>query len=182
MAEHTPFAGSAVAPLIMTALLDRQSFMTLDGLRARHFPAALNHIQAHVTLFHHLPGEALRAIVERLAGLAARTAPFPFTIETTRFLGRGVAFDISCPALAALRNDLAATWRDRLTAQDRQGYRPHATIQNKVTTEQARDTQVRLAALLPLAGTVEGLALWHYRGGPWDEAGRFAFAGGSLRA
>ena len=75
-----------------------------------------------------------------------------------------------------MREALAADWRDRLTAQDRQGYRPHVTIQNKVTPAEARTTQERLLDVLPIAGELQGLRLWHYRGGPWDEAGRFAFA------
>ena len=98
-------------------------------------------------------------------------------MTASRFLGRGVAFDLSCPALIALRAELARSWSGSLTAQDRQGYRPHVTIQNKVTPSEARDTQRQLDALLPMGGSIEGLQLWHYRGGPWDDAGRFVFAG-----
>ncbi len=77
----------------------------------------------------------------------------------------------------ALRSGFASTWKHELTAQDRQGYRPHATIQNKVSAEEARGTLVRLEGSLPIIGRIEGLALWHYRGGPWEEAGRFMFGG-----
>lgn len=159
----------------MTALFDAQSFATLDGLRRRYFPPALNRVPAHATLFHHLPGEALREIVERLREACAGTAPLPFAMAQTRFLGRGVALAIDCPALVRLRAGLAAAWADRLTAQDRQGYRPHATVQNKVRAEEARATLRQVEALLPMAGRIEGLALWHYRGGPWEAAGRFPF-------
>ena len=99
----------------------------------------------------------------------------PFDIAVTRFLGRGVAFEVACPPLVALRGAMAADWRDRLTAQDRQGYRPHVTIQNKVSPNEARATQERLKHHLPIVGEIEGLRLWHYRGGPWDEAGWFRF-------
>ena len=98
-------------------------------------------------------------------------------MAATRFLGRGVAFEIDCPGLVTLRSGLAAAWRGGLTAQDRQGYRPHVTIQNKASSGEARDARRHLDAVLPITGRVEGLALWHYRGGPWEEAGRFAFAG-----
>ena len=165
----------AVRPLIMTALLDARSFAILDGLRRRHFPAALNRVPAHVTLFHRLPGQDLRVASERLAAVCGRTGPMPFTMAETRFLGRGVALAVDCPGLVALRADLARAWRDRLLAQDREGYRPHATVQNKVTAAQARETQARLGAVLPIFGTTDGLMLWHYRGGPWEEAGRFPF-------
>ena len=160
----------------MTALLDAQSARTLEALRQRHFPAALNRVPAHLTLFHHLPGEDLRAISERVAALCSQQAAMPFGIVGTRFLGRGVAFEVACPPLVALRETLAADWRDRLTAQDRQGYRPHVTIQNKVTPAEARTTQEELLDVLPMEGELHGLRLWHYRGGPWDEAGRFRFA------
>ncbi len=160
----------------MTALLDAHSARTLEALRQRYFPAALNRVPAHLTLFHHLPGEDLRAVSERIAALSSAHRALPFGIEGTRFLGRGVALEVTCPPLVALREALAADWRDRLTAQDRQGYRPHVTIQNKVTPAEARTTQERLLDVLPIAGELQGLRLWHYRGGPWDEAGRFAFA------
>lgn len=172
----TPSGPPEFAPLIMTALFDAQSFAALDGLRRRFFPPALNRVPAHATLFHHLPGDGLRAVVERLREVCRRTAPLAYTAAEARFLGRGVALAIDCPGLVRLRADLAAAFADRLTAQDRQGYRPHATVQNKVSPDEARATLRQVEALLPLAGRIEGLALWHYRGGPWEEAGRFAFA------
>ena len=160
----------------MTAQLDAQSAQTLEALRQRYFPAELNRVPAHLTLFHHLPGEDLRTISERVAALCGGHRALPFSIGGTRFLGRGVAFEVTCPPLVALREALAADWRDRLTAQDRQGYKPHVTIQNKVTPTEARTTQERLLDVLPIDGELRGLQLWHYRGGPWDEAGRFRFA------
>ena len=177
MTQHSASAAPEPAPLIMTALFDPHSFDVLDGLRRRYFPAAQNRVPAHATLFHHLPGTDLRAIVERMRRDCAATAPLPFTVASTRFLGRGVAYEIDCPGLVRLRAGFAAAWKDGLTAQDRQGYKPHATIQNKVSSDEARDARVRLDALLPISGTVDGLALWHYRGGPWEEAGRFALTG-----
>ncbi len=177
MSDHTPPAAPASAPLILTALLDRHSFSVLDDLRRRFFPAALNRVQAHVTLFHHLPGDELRAISARVATVAGTLSPLAFRVTSTRFLGRGVAFDLSCPALTGLRVELARSWNGNLTAQDRQGYRPHVTIQNKVTAPEARVAQRHLETLLPIEGSIEGLQLWRYRGGPWEEAGRFAFNG-----
>ena len=177
MTHHSPAGAPEPDPLIMTALFDPHSFDALDGLRRRFFPAAQNRVPAHATLFHHLPGADLRAIVERMRADCTATAPLPFTMATTRFLGRGVAFEIDCPGLVGLRAGFAAAWKGGLTAQDRQGYRPHATIQNKVSSDEARDARAMLDALLPISGSVVGLALWHYRGGPWEEAGRFVFGG-----
>jgi hypothetical protein len=52
------------------------------------------------------------------------------------------------------------------------------TVQNKVSPEEARATLATLQARFT-AWEVrgEGLLLWHYRGGPWEEAGRFPFRG-----
>ena len=179
MPISTPSAAPAFDPLIMTALFDAQSFDRLDGLRRRHFPSALNRVPAHATLFHHLPGADLRRIVETARERCAATPPLAFVCAATRSLGRGVALDVDCPGLVALRAQLAAAWRDGLTAQDRQGYRPHVTVQNKASVEEARAVRGALDGLLPIQGRIEGLALWHYRGGPWEEAGRFNFSGAS---
>ena len=175
MQQSTPFNRQEFAPLIMTAMFDTQSAQTLEDLRQRYFPAALNRVPVHLTLFHHLPGEDLRALSERVAALCSTHLALRFDIGRTRFLGRGVGFEIACPPLVALREDVARQWNDRLTAQDRQGYRPHVTIQNKVSPAEARTTQGRLELLLPINGEIQGLKLWHYRGGPWEEAGRFRF-------
>ena len=175
--DYTPFDAPRFAPLVMTALFDARSFALFDDLRSRYFPPELNRVAAHATLFHHLAGENLRAIAEETARACARTAPLGFAIHRTLFLGRGVALAVESAGLAALRAALARAWHADLTRQDLQPYRPHVTIQNKVAARTARETQAMLEARLPVSGLIEGLALWHYRGGPWDEAGRFPFAG-----
>jgi len=79
------------SPLILTAVLDAPVQQRLDALRRAHFPPERNHLDAHVTLFHHLPGAEEAAIAEVLAE-ATRSEPAP-SMETTgvRSLGRGVA-------------------------------------------------------------------------------------------
>src|SRR6476469_7699644 len=47
-------------PLIVTLLLDDAAQQRFDALRTAHFPAERNHLAAHVTLFHALPGEQER--------------------------------------------------------------------------------------------------------------------------
>lgn len=44
-------------PLIVTLALDEQAQARFDALRSRHFPPDRNVLDAHVTLFHALPGE-----------------------------------------------------------------------------------------------------------------------------
>ena len=164
-------------PLILTLMLDADTQAWLDALRRAHFPPERNLVPAHFTLFHALPGIELDSVLAALADECGATAPGTVRIGPPRFLGRGVALAVSAPAVEVLRARLAARWRDWLTPQDRQGWRPHATVQNKVAAERARALHAELAARLPVReGRAEGLLLWRYRGGPWDAAGRFAFA------
>lgn len=165
-------------PLILTLLLDEASFARLDGLRRAHFPARLNRIPAHVTLFHALPGAEEPAVLARLAEEVARTPPLSLRLTGVMPLGRGTALKLEAPEAAALRARLAAAWASWLTPQDRQGWRPHVTVQNKASPEEARALQEELRrGFAPWEATAEGLLLWRYRGGPWEEAGRFGFAG-----
>ncbi|KQT52956.1 MULTISPECIES: 2'-5' RNA ligase family protein [unclassified Aureimonas] len=168
-----------LAPLILTLRFDAESFALFDGLRRRHFPKARNHIPAHLTLFHHLPGEAEPEIAARLKEVAVATPRLPLAITGLRFLGYGSAYVVESAELSGLRADLAASWRDRLTPQDAQAFRPHITIQNKAPAPTAKALFAELdTAFRPFEATATGLLLWRYRGGPWDAAGEFAFADG----
>lgn len=165
------------APLILTLALDTEAFERFDGLRRQHFPPERNVIPAHLTLFHHLPGAELAGIVGALRRTAAERAPIALRVTGLRSLGRGVAFTLESPELGALRRDLAALWAAWLGPQDRQGFRPHVTVQNKVSGEEAAALLARLqAGFSPFEATGTGLLLWHYRGGPWERAGAFPFA------
>ena len=169
-------------PLILTAELDPVSFSAYDALRQAHFPDRGYVLPAHLTLFHNLPGEALDEIAGALTAIAARTPPLPLRFASLFGMGRGVAVAVEAPGLKALRSSLAALWEDALTPQDRK-VRLHVTVQNKVAPEAARALLSDLSAgFEPHDGTCTGLLLWHYRGGPWDPAGRFPFsAAGSSR-
>lgn len=156
------------APLILTLAMDERSFTRLDGLRRTHFPAALNHIPAHLTLFHKLPGDRLEEIAARLGELARTQPPLELHATGVRLLGRGVAYQLDPGKLSSLRRKLAADWEAWLTPQDRQGFRPHVTVQNKVTPAAAKALHAELSASFqrfPIDGT--GLLLWRYLGGPW---------------
>lgn len=164
------------APLILTLRLDPEAEARFDRLRALHFPPERNFLAAHVTLFHHLPAERADAVRATLDATGRATAPFAVEVTGLRSLGRGTAFALHSPDLAALRADLAKTWAADLGPQDRQGFRPHVTVQNKVTPEQARALLRQLTvAFVPFSVQATGLSLWRYRGGPWDEAGTFSF-------
>ena len=166
---------TAPVPIVVTALLDPDSFAWLDGLRRAHFPAQRNVLDAHLTLFHALPPSLEPELRRRLSSL---TRGRPLAAEATGFvsLGRGVAVRIVSPQLGAVRQELAEAFDGMLTPQDAAGWRPHVTIQNKVSPAEARDLHVLLSGTFrPRRIEIVGLAAWWYRGGPWEPLARFAF-------
>ena len=161
--------------MILSVLLDAPMQERLDALRRAHFPPERNHLDAHVTLFHHLPGAEKDAVAAAVAAVALRPAPM-VDVTGLRSLGRGVAVVLASPELTAIRAGLARTWAPWLTAQDRAKRDLHVTVQNKVSPEEARALHASLAAeFTPHDVPVTGLAVWRYDGGPWEPGPRFAF-------
>ena len=166
---------SSTSPLVVTLLLDDDAQQRFDRLRTAHFPPERNHLRAHVTLFHALPGKHLAEVRTELATAAARSA-FDITVSGVRFLGRGVALDLDAAELTGLRTALAGAFQPWLTRQDQQWSRPHVTVQNKVEPAVARALHADLtAAFRPETVTARGLGLWHYLGGPWSLEAEFPF-------
>ena len=164
-------------PLILTLKIDAASFQFFEALRRTHFPPERNHLAAHLTMFHHLPGEELAKIKADLTETSCAIGVFPLRFSGWRFLGKGVAINIDSDELLKLRAQLAVRWRERLLAQDRQKFQPHITVQNKVEPARARLLYETLSGdFEPFAGAGEGLQLWHYLGAPWKLEREFSFA------
>ncbi|SSC22543.1 Cyclic phosphodiesterase, partial [Klenkia terrae] len=164
-----------VQPLVVTLLLDAEAQQRFDGLRERHFPADRNHLAAHVTLFHAVPGEHEDAVRADLAAAADRPG-FDVEVAGLRLLGGGVAFDLRSDDVTDLRTALARSWAPWLTRQDAQWRHPHVTVQNKVAPEVARALHADLAAdFTPYRVPAVGLGLWRYLGGPWEPVERYLF-------
>ena len=165
-----------VPPLVLTLQLDQAAQERFDALRRAHFPPERNHLQAHVTLFHALPGayEAeVRADVER----SAERPVYDVDVVRVRSLGRGVAYDLRSTELAAQRGALARRWQPWLTPQDARPHAAHVTVQNRVTPERARALLRELeASFVPEAVRATGLALWRYLGGPWEPLATYRFS------
>ena len=156
-------------PLILTARPDAATLARFEALRRAHFPAALNRVPAHISLFHQLPGSEYAAVVERLR-LTAREHPRPpVTATGLRSLGRGVAITLRSPGLAALHADLAAAWEPLLIPQDRQRFAGHVTVQNKVMPAAAKATLATLSAgFVPFDFSIVAIDVWRYLDGPWE--------------
>ncbi len=164
-------------PLIVTLALDQENQARFEAERKRFYPARLNRIPAHVSLFHALPGEEEEAVGATLVEQAAATAPFPLEVHDLMRLGRGVAYRVRARELEQLHASLRQAWLSWLSRQDAQPFRPHVVVQNKAEVEEARALYDRLAASFrPWVATATGLLLWRYEGGPWAAAGAFPFA------
>ncbi len=172
----SPDAG-ATAPIIVSALFAGPDQAWLDELRRAHFPPERNQLAAHLTLFHHLPPMLARELKERLAGLARDYAAPRAETAGLMDLGRGTAIRLHAPELEAMREDLAQAFHGMLVPQDQAGWRPHVTIQNKVTPLEARTLRLQLANRFerPRRLRVAALAAWWYRGGPWEPLSQHPF-------
>lgn len=162
-------------PLVLTLAIDSASQHRFDTERIAWFPPGRTVIGAHVTLFHALPGVGRDRMKADIAAAAARPA-FEVSVSEVIPLGRGVAYRLNSVDLSHLHRALQKKWWPELTAQDRQGYRPHVTVQNKVSAEVARHTRATLAAgFAPFSVRAEGLRLWRYDQGPWTHLRDYPF-------
>ena len=162
-------------PLVLTVAFEPHAQAYFDTLRTRHFPPERNLIPAHLTLFHVLPGGEEESIVQVLRSLKSEPA-MPIEITSLMKLGRGVALRVESTALSATHKKLQHQWQPWLTAQDRQGFRPHIVIQNKVDPAIANALYAELSSTFqPFTCTGTGLTLWRYMGGPWEQLETISF-------
>jgi hypothetical protein len=82
------------APIIITADMGKADQAWANGLRRAHFPAERNRIDAHITLFHHLPPSHLPEIKSRLAALVQNYPAPAADLSDVMLLGMGSHFEI----------------------------------------------------------------------------------------
>jgi 2'-5' RNA ligase len=166
-------------PLLVTARIEPGPFDTLDRLRRQHFPAHLNKVPAHISLFHHLPGGELETVVATATARCRHVrGQLHLQPVKARSLGRGVGFVYRSDQLGLLRAALANEWAPWLTPQDRQPFQPHVTIQNKVDPATARNLFEQLRHETPPPCSIDGLTVWRYLGGPWQHVADCLFSRG----
>ncbi len=161
---------------IVTLAIAPEAQIWFDKQRESYFPPALNHIPAHVSLFHHLPGDVETG--QLLQTAATAQVPFTMRCDGVRSMGRGVLYSLTSPELQSLHRALSAQFTAYLTPQDRQPLRPHVVVQNKVEPAEAKLLLARLGAGFrsrEVAAT--GLLWWEYLGGPWRKLGEYPFGG-----
>ena len=137
-----------------------------------HFPAERNLLPAHLTLFHRLSSAQMASLSE----LVTPAAGLPMFFDSPVLFGNGVAISIQSSSLERLRTTARAFMGGELSRQDSQPWRPHVTIQNKVSPNAARALHGQLKMdFLQRNGTVRGLLIWEYLGGPWRLVRKLAF-------
>jgi 2'-5' RNA ligase superfamily len=166
------------APIIVSALFGPEDQHFLNRQRSAYFPPERNVLAAHLTLFHHLPPSVEPELRQRLKSACVRPAPRA-ELSALMSLGRGVAYRVHAPELQDIRAELAEAFAGMFTPQDQAGWRPHVTIQNKVTPQAAKTLLAELGrTFTPRPLVLAGLAAWFYRGGPWELIAAWRFGSG----
>ena len=93
-------------------------------------------------------------------------------------LGNGVAYRVVSDDLEVIRDAVADHFHGLLSAQDSAGWRPHVTVQNKVSNREARQLVNALdEGFTPRLLGIRGVALHRYLGGPWETLQVWPFRG-----
>ncbi|WP_245459253.1 MULTISPECIES: 2'-5' RNA ligase family protein [unclassified Rhizobium] len=165
-----------IPPIIITARVHPEDLAPFNRLRQENFPPEGNFLEAHVTIFHHLPGQHLVRVRELVAKLIEdRDAPAA-VVSGVRHLGAGVAFAIDSPGLLDLRAEMVALFGSWPGPQDLRKWRPHITIQNKAPRAKADALFFQLREGFerrPIR--ITGIDLSSYLGGPWQHEATVPF-------
>lgn len=162
------------SPLILTLKIDQKSFEYFNLLRKKYFPPKINYLDAHLTLFHHLPN--ISDITDHLEKISTNQHSFKLNALGMMKLGGGVAYKLDSDELVNLHNNLQKQWSEYLISQDKQKLRPHITIQNKVKPEEALILYNEfISTFQPFEIDAIGFSLWKYLGGPWSKIKDYHF-------
>lgn len=169
---------------ILTILTSQGHHERMTALRKKYFPPKIYKVDAHITLFHALPGSKLESsIIHVIEDVCSQTSPFHIVAGRLQKLGRrglGVFIDQSgSRQIQNVHSRLLQVFRKGgwLSEQDSGGIKPHYTIMNKVDDESTVDAafQELKSFYKPDHGTAEGLGLWMYDRGWWRWVKRFPF-------
>lgn len=169
MAEITPDT-----PLIITLMIDPASHDFFSAQRKKHFPAHINYLDAHLTLFHKLPSD--NSLIDEILISLSKRASFEMSVAELKSIGNGVAYSISSGEVQKLHNQMQQAFDPFLVGKDRQKIWPHITVQNKVTAYKAQVLLKELSAgFVPFTINATGFAVWYYLKGPWEKKAEYLF-------
>ncbi|KAI6887814.1 hypothetical protein KC363_g7890 [Hortaea werneckii] len=188
--SHRPQIQTEDEPVyVLTLLTDKPHHDRMTALRKQYFPRHLNKLEAHLTLFHALPGSKLDStVIPTILSVAGRTAPFKLRANKVMRMKRGLGIALAKTQGADQTKEVHAQLRDAwlqggqrwLSEQDRGGLgHVHYTIMNKVDdledVEKAQDEVEK--SFKGDVGIAEGLVLFRYDRGFWRWERKFEFGG-----
>nr|POE47227.1 hypothetical protein CFP56_00559 [Quercus suber] len=173
---------------VLTLLTDAPHHARMTGFRKQYFPSHLNKLDAHLTLFHALPGSKLAAsIVPVLEQVAQETVPFEIHATRPFRLKKGIAIAVPKTRGGAQAADVHARLLERwererwLSEQDAQrgGGNVHYTLMNKADDEALVEKAFEEVKGFwkTDVGVAQGLGLWRYERGWWKWERGFDFHG-----
>lgn len=162
--------------MIVTLELEEEQQAFFDAQRKAYFPAHRNYLDAHITLFYHLPIEEVA--IPPILQAAAQRPPMQLRVQAPCNIGTGVAYGLVSEELLALHENLKQELDPWLKRQDRKQLWPHITVQNRVTAFKALLLFEKLTAgFEPFDITVTGFRTWMYFYGPWKPVAYYPFEG-----
>jgi len=172
---------------VLTFLTSAHHHATMTQLRKEYFPPRINKLDAHLTLFHALPGSKLTStILPSLSSIASKTSPFSILADKPFRLKSGIAIGVSksqgSEDAKVVHRQLQAQWKEFLSQQDAGGFRAHYTIMNKVDDEEfiGKAFQEVVEKFKGNEGMVNGLSLYRYDRGYWKHIEDFKFSGSKI--
>ena len=161
-------------PLVVTLKIDEPSQLFFNEKRIMFFPAHVNYVDAHITLFHKLPANNKDIETELIA--FAKHASFELRITAILLTETSVSYAITSTVLQHLHTKMQLKFDTYLTRNDRKILNPHITIQNKVTAYKAQKTQALLQKdFKPFLVNAVGFTSWYYVKGYWDKKEDYFF-------
>ncbi len=162
-------------PLIVTLQFDKEAQDYFNTLRKLHFPPEINYLDAHTTLFHHLPSDE-PFISKELLKIAVRSA-FYIRVTAVNCTGNGVALALEAKKIQEMHARLQKVFGQWLIPQDTHTIKPHVTIQNKVSAATAKELSLQLQKdFVPFSVRAIGINTWLYKNGPWDHVVFYPFS------
>jgi hypothetical protein len=157
-------------PLIVTLKLEESAQALFNGLREKHFPKHCNYMDAHLTLFHHLPSD--NPFISKTLTSFANRPTMELDVAAIKNIGNGVAYAIESQPLKDMHRKMQKSFDRVLIPQDQKRIWPHITIQNKVTAYKALLTTTELQQdFKPFRIHAVGLSSWLYLGAAWEWVG-----------
>ena len=152
--------------LIVTLQLEEGAQQYFNELRKEYFPAHINFLEAHLTLFHVLPAE--EGIVQETLQQLSKRSSMRLSVTGLVNTGNGVAYKIVSEELLVLHATMQEIFQTFLVGKDKQRLWPHITIQNKVTAFKAQVLFEKLSTgFTPFHITATGFSTFLYDNGPW---------------